>query len=151
MIRIYGGTVTEGDTDGVEVGTEENPILFNGLYPALTGEAIKTLKLAVRTDGESVYDVGLVVAMLDREYQDIDKNGEIYVFPYTGSYVVGGMYKPNKIIALNPQTLFFREINGANQLFEIKAKAKGTEESNGLPDTRGGLYIIPASSILTAI
>lgn len=151
MIRIYGGTVTEGLTDGVEVGTEENPILFNGLYPAPNGEATKTLTYAVRTDGETVKDVAFVVAMLDGNAKDMDANGEIYIFPYSYISYPICWYKEKYILALNPQTLLFKAVHDTNQIFTIRAKAKGSENASTMPDLRGKLYMIPTSSILSRL
>lgn len=151
MIRIYGGAITEGLNDGIEVGTEENPILFDGLYPAPNGEATKELSFAIRSDGEVVNDVCLVVAMLDETGKDTDINSEIFRFSYYYNMYPTTIYNKNKILAINPQTLLFKEINATNQIITIKAMAKGTEDTSVMPDLRGKVYIISASAIMTKL
>lgn len=142
MIRIYGGSVTEGAEDGTEVGTAENPILFDGLYPGFGGEASKKITFAIRTDGEIIPDICLIVGALDSNATTIEPSPRLFKISGAMGY---------SILAINACTLLFKQLHGKNQVFKIEVTVIGSEDAAPTVDLRGKLYIIPITSAINTL
>lgn len=138
MIRIYGGNVTEGMQDGVEVGTEENPIVFDGMYPAFNGSVSLTKTFAIRTDGETVSNIAVYVAALDNNF--VNTKFKIII-----NSSISSNYN---IIKFSDYEIAIPRINNKNTLFQLIAFASGDENVSISPDYSIKLYIVAAKNVL---